>query len=122
MHREHVRRDADQADVRHVGDWVVADLLVEHRPDAVRADVAQHERVAVGLGLGGGLRGDRAAGAGLVLDDDLLVPDRAQAGDRDACRLVDAAAGNEADQEFRRLGRIGLREAICGERSGGEKS
>jgi hypothetical protein len=40
--------------------------------DRVRARRAERERVAVGRGLRDGIGADRAAGAGLVLDDDAL--------------------------------------------------
>jgi hypothetical protein len=120
MHRQHVGRDADQADVRHVGDRVVAKLLVERGADAVRADIAQHQRVPVGRRLRDQLRCDRAAGAGLVLDDDLLVPDRRQARDGDARVWSTPPPGTKPTRSPRRLGRI-LREAGCRERNCGEQ-
>ena len=43
--------------------------VVEHQ----RADIADHQRVAVGLGLEQFAQADHAVGARLVLDDDRLV-------------------------------------------------
>jgi len=103
MDRHHVRRGADEADVRDAADRIVAQALVKGRPDPMRADVAKHERVAIGRGLRGQLRGDGAAGARPVFHGDRRIPDLRQARGGDARRLVDAAAGNEADVELGRL-------------------
>ncbi len=114
--RHHVRRHADQADVGDVLQRVVAEILVERGPDAVRADVAEHEAVAVGRGLRGRGGGNRAAGAGLVLHRDRLPHDFGELDGGDARGLVDAAAGHEADVELRRLRGIRLRERLEGAR------
>jgi hypothetical protein len=45
----------------------------DRRNDAVRADRAEHERVAVGRGLGDRLRADGAARSGPVLDEKRLA-------------------------------------------------
>jgi hypothetical protein len=61
------------------------------------------QRMAVGLRLGGGIRPDIAAGAGLVLDDDRLAPFRLQLVAGNARDHVNAAAALKRDDEFDRF-------------------
>src|SRR5215467_4164754 len=61
-----------------------------------RADI---ERIAIGLGLGDGLRPDIGAGSGAVLDHHLLAPGLGQAGGDDAGDDVGGAAGRERNDE-----------------------
>ena len=69
------RRGADQADRLEVGDRVVVHLL-QGRVHRVGADVAEHQRMAVRFGPGDVLAGDRAVGAGAVVDEDRLAEQR----------------------------------------------
>ena len=61
---------------------------------------AHHESVAIGLGLGDVVGGDVAAGAGLVLDDELLAEFLRQLGGDDPRQNVGGAAGREGHDEF----------------------
>ena len=70
-HDEHVGRAADHRDGREVLYRVVGQLA-HGRIGAVRAHVADHQRIAVGRGARRRLRADDAAAAALVLDDDRL--------------------------------------------------
>jgi hypothetical protein len=63
------------------------------------------DRVAVGRRGGDLLRGDVAAGAGAVLDDDGLPDVLGELLRNDARRRVGAAAGREAHGERDRMGR-----------------
>ena len=67
------RHRGDQADRREILARVVAGIRVEARIDRDGAGVREHQRVAVGLGLGDRAGADRAAAAGAVLDDDLRL-------------------------------------------------
>jgi hypothetical protein len=70
-----LRDRAHDADWREIADWVVTDLLDERR-NRDGADAADAEGVAVGRGIGDGLRADNATGAGAVVDDDRLAQRR----------------------------------------------
>ncbi len=67
------RAGADQADGREILARVVADIRIERRIDAERPGTADHQRVAVRRAPGDLAGRDRAAGAGAVLDHDLLA-------------------------------------------------
>ena len=98
--RDHdeVRVLAEQRDRHEVGHRIVVQRRIEHRHDRQRRRAEQHG-VAVGRGMGRGVVGDVAAGAALVLDDDLLAPHLRQAAGGDAGGGVGAAARREADDQ-----------------------
>ncbi len=73
------------------------------RVDRQRADVGEHEAVAVGRLLGNVVDGDVAAGAGAVLHHDLLAQLLAERPLDDARGRIGAAAGLEADHDGDRL-------------------
>jgi hypothetical protein len=73
----HVRHPRDPGNRRDVSDEVERQALVERRVDAVRR-VDEEDRVAVGVGLDDGIGADVVAGAGPVVDEDLLVKPPAQ--------------------------------------------
>ncbi len=99
------RAGADQADRREVLARIVADVLVERRVDRQRAGPADDQGVAVGRGLGDRPRRGRAAGAGAVLDHDLLAERLAHLLGRDAREQIVAAAGRvRHDQGDRTVG------------------
>ena len=108
----------DDHDVGHVADHgdgreglvrVERHLGVEELVDRQDAGRGQQQRVAVGLGLGHDLRADIAAGARLVVDDDLLAQRLLQAGlDRPRQHVGDAAR-RERRHDAHRLRWIGLR-------------
>ena len=120
--RRHVR--ADHHDVRQQrrgGDRgemlerIDVEARIERGRDAERAGRAEQQRVAVGVGGGGGLEADGGARAGAVLDDHLLA---------EACRHrlagqprhgVDRAARRERHDHLDRLVRIGLRAGAGGD-------
>ncbi len=115
---------ADQPDRREILARVVADVAVERRIDRERAGAAEHQRVAVGRGLRHRARGDRAAGAGAVLDDDVLAERLAHLLGDDARHHVVAAAGGVRHHQRDRPGRIILRRCRGrdGERTASESS
>ena len=78
----------------------------------MRADVAHHQRVAVGRGARRGLRADDAAAAALVLDDDRLAQRLGEALADLRADEVDAAAGLHRRDDLDRLGGIGLRKPL----------
>ena len=115
---QHVRRAAHHRDRREILDRVVGQLA-HRRIGAVRADVADHQRVAVGRGARDRERADDAAAAALVLDDDRL-PERAPepVGDR-AGDEIDAAARLHRRDDLDRPVRIGgLAEAAAARPAG----
>ena len=102
---EDVRRSADHGDRREVLDGIVGKLA--HRGiGAVRPDVTDHQRVAVGRRARGGERADDSATSALVLDDDRLGKRAPEAvGDR-ARDEVDAAARLHRRDDLDRAVRI----------------
>ena len=70
----------------------IAGMGVEARIDRDRAGVAEQQRVAVGRGLGDRAGADGAAGAGPVVDDELLAARSDSFGGDHARHGVDAAA------------------------------
>ena len=69
MHVEEHRRAADHRDRREILERVVGRLLAQRHRGGHRAVGGEHERVAVGGHARHLLGGDRAVGAGPVLDD-----------------------------------------------------
>ena len=90
-----------------VGLGRVAGVLAQARVDRVGAG-GDEQRVAVGVGLGDRARGDVAAGAAAVLDDDALAPFLLQALAEDARDRVGRPAGGEGDDEAHVLGGVGV--------------
>ena len=109
VHQHDQRTGRDQADRREILARVVADIRIERRIDRVRAGAAEAERVAVGRGLRDLARRDRAAGAALVLDHDLLAERLAHLLGDDARHHVVAAAGGVRNDQGDRPRRIVLR-------------
>ena len=72
MHDHHGGFAAEARDWRDVADEVEFELLVECRVDEIRRS-DQEQRVAVGRRVHDRLGRDVGAGAGLVLDDELLA-------------------------------------------------
>jgi hypothetical protein len=118
-HPNEVRIFAEQRDRHKVAHRIVVERRIEHRHDRQRRRAEQH-RVAVGRGVGGGVMGDVAACAALVLDDDLLAPYLRQAAGGDARGRVGPAARREADDQPHHARRPGLcRGEASKRRSGG---
>ena len=109
MHQHDSALGGDQADRRKILARVIADIGIERRIDRKRAGAADHQRVAVGLGLRDLARRDGAAGAAAVLDDDLLAERLAHLVGDDARDGVVAAAGRIGHDQRDRAGRIVLR-------------
>ena len=80
---------------REIGLHIVERLLVERLVLRMRADAAEHHRVAVRLGIGDALGTGHATGAADVLDDDLLAEQFAHALRHDAADRVLRSAGGE---------------------------
>src|SRR3954453_1939033 len=73
MHHQRVRRGGDPPDRGEVLARVIANVGIEIRPDRERAGIAETDGVAGGIGLCERAGADSAAGAGAVVDDDLLA-------------------------------------------------
>ena len=125
---QHQRLIHDQHHRREIGHGVVQRRLVERLVLGVRADVAEHELVAVGRRLRDAVRPGHAAGAADVFHDDGLVKLGAQAVGDDAGDGVGRSAGaerrNHGDRPVRpvlRLRRMcGGNQARKNSRSSGE--
>ena len=95
-HHQHVLRGADQHHRLEVAHRIEA--LVRRDGDVHRQRLrAEMQRVAVGRRLRGLRRADIAAGAGAVLDHDLLAPHLAELRGDDARQRIERAAGPEGD-------------------------
>ena len=92
-HRPSLKRAIGMKSAR-VNLGCAAEQLVDLGEARDRGDVRE-QRVAVGLGVGGELRADRAGGAGLGLDHDRLLEDRLEHGGKRPADHVDGAAGRE---------------------------
>jgi hypothetical protein len=108
VHQHDQRARGDQPDRREIPSRVVADILIERRIDRERAGAAETERIAVGRGFRDLARRDRAAGAALVLDHDLLAERAAHLLGDDARHQVIAAAGRVGNHQRDRPRRIVL--------------
>src|SRR5262249_54841349 len=84
------RVEADECDGREVGDRVVPERGIEIAVGRMR-ERGDVDGVAVGIGTGNEFGCNVAAGAGLVLDHDLLAPDLREAGRDDTGSRVDSA-------------------------------
>jgi hypothetical protein len=124
---EHLRRDADQRDRREVVDRIEAPLGDQQRADAVRVDVRELQRVAIGRRLRDQVGADGAGGAGLVLDDDRLSEALGQLGGHEARHRIGSAPRREAHEDLDRLRRPfllreGDRGRDAGQGEGGHES
>ena len=110
--RDRVAVARDQRDAHQVLELVVK-TLVEQRVDRIEIG-ADEQVVAVARARHHVVRGERRAGAGLVIDDDRVPERRAQAIGDEARRNVGRPAGREADHHADRAGRIVLRRGAGG--------
>ncbi len=108
--QQHHRHEAGQRHQLEILQRIVGKLVVERDVDAVRRGGAEQQRVTVGLRLGDLLGADRAAGAALVLDHDLLAELFRQRHRQDAREDVGRAARRERHDELHRLVRVLLRQ------------
>ena len=115
-HDQH-RRHAQQRHMGELLDRVVGLLGHGERADRQRRAVRQHQRVAVGRGAHHVLPAQRAAGAGLVVDDHRGAQRLAQRLGDDARDDVAGAAGGEGDDDADRLVRIGGQRGRRGQRA-----
>ncbi len=97
-HDHHVGRGGDQRK-RNELLRLVGELPIERLVDRKRPGRAHQQRVAVGLGMIGGIGADIAAGAGLVLHHHRLAPLGRQLVAEDARQHVIGAAAGEGDDE-----------------------
>jgi hypothetical protein len=116
----HHGRQRDAANRRDVANEVEAEILIVRRADG-RGGADQEQRVAVGRRGDDGFDPDRAAGAGAVLDDELLAKPLRQPFANEPGKNVGRAAGSKADDHMYRPCPISLRgsDADCGRTDGG---
>ena len=103
------RRAGRQADRLEVLGRVVFEVGIERGRRAVRAHVPHHDRVAVRLRLRAARDAGGAAGAGDVLDDELLAERLREVFADDAGDDVGRSAGGERHDDGDRTGRVVLR-------------
>ena len=108
MHRQHQRRGCHQTHRVEVAHRIVRQIALQVGVDGVRGDGGEKQRVAVGGRARRELGADGAAGAGAVVDDDLLAVGGAELLRDEARQHVVAAAGGKGDDEAHRLRRVGL--------------
>ena len=109
MHDENLLVGADQPDGCKILAWIVTWVGVEAGRDAEHAGMADHQRVAIGRRLGDSTGTQRAAGAGPVLDHELLTERRAHALGEQPRQHVVAAARRKRHDNDHGTGRIDLR-------------
>ena len=93
-HDHHQRVKADQCDRYEVGDRVVTERGIEVAIGRMR-ECSDIDGVAVGVGTGNEFGCNVAAGARLVLDDDLLTPKLGKTGRDDTGSRVNSSTGRE---------------------------
>ena len=106
IEHQHIGRGADHRDRLEVVDRVVGQLGAERRRHAMRARGDQADRVAVRRGLGDDIDAEIAAGAGAVLDDELLAELGREFLRHQAADDVGGGAGRERHHDAHRLVRI----------------
>src|SRR6185295_6409386 len=106
---ENCRHDGEQRYRREIAVDVIGQLVVDVRVYGERADVADDQRVAVGLGVRRLLHGDVAATAALVLDHDLLAEALGHLLGGEPRHDRRAAAGGEGNEQADGFGRVSLR-------------
>ena len=116
VHHDDLRHAGDHADGHEVGLDVVVELRVHRRRDRV-VHRAHEQRVAVGCGARGHAGADRAAGAALVVDDELPAQVLGQHRGQRPREGIGAAAGREGHDQGHRLGRPG---ALCQRQRAGQ--
>jgi hypothetical protein len=117
---QRIRSRSDHADVGEVLDRVVWQLLVDMRGDEMRA-AGNDERVAIGRGFGCEIRADGSAGAGPVVDEDLLAELLGKPRRQHSRRRVGEAAGRERHYQPDGTRRPGLREPLIRDRPKNQK-
>ena len=108
MRDKHIVRVHQQRYRREIFQRVVRQRFVEAGIDNDRR-TRQIKRVAVRRRLRHHFGADIAAGAGPVVDDDLLVPRLGEFLSDQARHQINAAAGSKGDDEADRAGGVGLR-------------
>ncbi|MNC86111.1 hypothetical protein D3C83_17440 [compost metagenome] len=108
MDHDHHGRRAKLRYRRKIADQVVPQFLIQGRIDRMRG--CHHEkRIAIRRRFCGELRTDVGAGAGPVVDDDLLAQALAQAVSDGAAQRVGAASGwKRQDEAYRSYGIFGV--------------
>ena len=113
MHHDDVGQPRGADNRRDVPNEVETEIAVERGIDRVRGHDLQ-QRVAIGGRSGDRLGPDVAAGAGAVLDDELLAEAIRQPLTHQPRLDVGGSAGGKADDDAHRPGRIGLRPRHAG--------
>jgi hypothetical protein len=123
VHAQQVRRVGNVRDRGEVRD-AVGRLGIEHGNDHQRADVAQHQGVAVGRGLGEQLESDSTRRARPALDDHLLRPFLGELGTDQPRQDVGSATRRERHDDADRLHReiLGVGAGAESNRRAGEQA
>ena len=118
LHIEGRRRDenhwhiADQCDGFEVGQYVVRQFVLQERKHR-NAVISEHQRVAVGRGLGHCIDSNHPTAPGFVVHHDRLPPQSRKTGSYVARDHVDRSAGWERDYQLDRSVRV---TALCDSR------
>ena len=116
--RDDDRQSGDHADRLEIDLRPVGEVRIKRHRGSVRAHLPELDGVAVGAGAHGSDRAGGAAGAGDILDDELL-PERArEVLGNDAANNVARSAGSERNDDRDRPVRIGFRPAGARETPG----
>ena len=108
VHHHHLRYADDAGDRRRVAQKIEIEMLIERGIDGVCTG-DQKQRVAVGRRLHRRLGRDVGAGAGPIIDDELLAEPLRQPFRRQPRHGVGGTAGRKAAQDVHRTRRIGVR-------------
>ena len=111
MRDEHARHVRHHRDRREILDRVIRQRLEERQSGRQHAAVGEEERVAVRRRLRDRRRGDPAARAAAVVDDDGLLPEIGETFLEDAAEDVGPAAGRRRNEHPDRLRGVLLRES-----------
>jgi hypothetical protein len=92
---QHQRHFGDENDRREIFGRIVERMFVQRLALRMGADGAEHELIAVRLGIDDARRAGHAAGAGDIFDHDVLAEHLAHARRDDAAEHIGRAAGGE---------------------------
>ena len=107
-HHQQLRRVGDETDDRQIACYVIGQFFVQRRVYRESAGRAEQQGVTVRRGLDRGFNGNRAAGAGAVVDDHAFAPEVGELLREHAADQVGRAARRERHQHAHRAFRISI--------------